>query len=257
MKCRAAVLLGLVLATMAMAGPVEELLTQATTAETGLDSARALELYVQADRIKPDDPAILQKIARQYSDLVLDQPTLEGKKRYAQTALDYAMRAVALNPRDPVNVLSLAVCHGKLAVYSDTRTKIRYSRLVKEEAERALVIDPNYAWAHHLLGRWHHEVAGLGAASRWLVRLFYGGLPDASHEQAVVHLRRAVELEPDELNHHLELGFALAAAGDKAGARTNWQYGLKLPSRGKHDEASKQRAREALGTEVQVRGSGG
>jgi tetratricopeptide (TPR) repeat protein len=223
-----------------------DLLAQARAAEVRLDSVRALELYLQADAAKPDDSYILQKIARQYSDLVLDQSNDGERKRHAQMALDYAQRAVAVDPRDPVNVLSLAVAHGKLAVYSDTKTKLQYSRLVKEEAERALALDPGYAWAHHVLGRWHHEVASLGLTSRWVVRVLYGGLPGASHEQAVAHLQRAVELEPDELAHHLELGFALAAAGRKAEARTSWQHGLQMVSRGKHDESAKHRARAAL-----------
>jgi tetratricopeptide (TPR) repeat protein len=143
-------------------------------------------------------------------------------------------------------VLSLAVCHGKLAVYSDTRTKVRYSRLVKEEAERALALDPGYAWAHHILGRWHHEVASLGTTARWAVRLFYGGLPDASPEEAVRHLERAVALEPDELNHHLELGFAYAAAKRQPEAETAWRRGLAMPDRGRHDAVAKQRVRVAL-----------
>lgn len=222
------------------------LVREAQAAEARLDPARALELLLQADRAQPNDALILQKIARQYSDLVVDQPDVEAKKRYALTALDYARRAVALNPADPVNVLSLAICHGKLAVYSGTQDKIRYSRLVKEEAERALALDPNYAWAHHVLGRWHYEVAGLGATSRFFVRLFYGGLPAASADEAVRQLTRATELEPGELNHWLELGFALRAAGRTEAARAAWIHGLAMPDRSKHDPAAKQRARAAL-----------
>lgn len=240
----------LLLALRLPAAEVDQLLSQATEAESQLDSRRALTLLLEAERLKPNDAKLLQKIARQYSDLVLDQPDREAKKRYAQTALDYSLRAVALDPRDPVNVLSLAVCHGKLAVYSDTRTKVQYSRLVKEEAERALALDPNYAWAHHVLGRWHYEVASLGAGARFFVRLFYGGLPEASYAQAIEHLTRAVALEPTELNHHLELGFACAAAGNAEEARRHWQHGLALASRGKHDEPAKARAREALAAQT-------
>jgi tetratricopeptide (TPR) repeat protein len=244
---RRLLLLGLLgLAAMLRAADAGDLVREALAAEARLDSRAALRLYEQADAARPNDAFILQKIARQYSDLVVEQPDVEGKKRYAQTALDYAQRAVALKPDDPVNVLSLAVCHGKLAVYSDTNTKIRYSRLVKEDAERALALDPNYAWAHHLLGRWHYEVADLGATSRFFVRLLYGGLPPASFDEGLRHLRRATELEPDELNHWLELGFAHAAAGQFEAARTEWARGLAMPSRGKHDEPAKQRARAAL-----------
>lgn len=246
MRLRLSAVLCLTFAVALPAVEVRPLLDAALAAEARLDSARALELFLQADAAKPDDAFILQKIARQYSDLTTEQPTLEAKKRHAQTALDYALRATALEPRNPVNVLSLAVCHGKLAVYSDTRTKVQYSRLVKEEAERALALDPNYAWAHHILGRWHHEVASLGLTARWAVRLFYGGLPEASPQEAVRHLEKAVALEPTELNHHLELGFAYAAAGRPADAQTVWQRGLLMPDRGRHDTAAKSRVREAL-----------
>lgn len=221
-------------------------LEEARVAEAKLDSARALELLERADAARPNDPVILQRIAKQYSDLVVDQPSMEEKKRYAQRALDYAKRAVALNPDDAVSVLSLAISHGKLAVYSDTRTKVSYSRLVKEEAERALVLKPDYAWAHHVLGRWHYEVAELSGAAKFLVKILYGGLPAASVEQAVLELKRATELEPDELNHWLELGFAYAAAGNNVEAASSWKRGLAMPTRGKHDEPSKRRAQEAL-----------
>lgn len=224
----------------------DRLVREGLDAEARLDSNAALVLYQKADAVRPNDAFILQKIARQYSDLVVDQPNAASKKRFAQTALDHAQRAVALKPDDAVNVLSLAICHGKLALYSDTQSKIRYSRLVKEEAERALALDPRYAWAHHVLGRWHYEVAELGSTSRFFVRVLYGGLPEASIDQALQHLQRATQLEPDELNHWLEVGFAFAAAGRLAEAREAWERGLAMPVRGKHDEPSKQRAREAL-----------
>ena len=240
-------LLGLAgLAVSLPAAASDELVRTALAAEVRLDSRAALRLFEQADAARPNDAFILQKIARQYSDLVVDQPDIEAKKRYARIALDFAQRAVALQPDEAENVLSLAVCHGKLAVYSDAKTKVRYSRLVKEEAERALALNPDYAWAHHVLGRWHYEVAGLGTTSKFFVRLLYGGLPPASFDEGIRRLQRATELEPGELNHWLELGFAYAAAGQADAARTAWTRGLAMPSRGKHDEPAKQRARAAL-----------
>ena len=225
---------------------IDELMLQVSAAETVQHSRRALQLLQQADKLRPDDVLILQKIARQYSDLVLEQPSLEEKKRYAQTALEYSQRAFALNPKDPVSILSLAVCHGKLALYGDTRTKAQYSRLVQEEAAQALALDPNYAWAHHVLGRWHYEMATLDASSRFFLKLFYRALPAASVSESIQHLQRATELEPGELNHWLELGFAYLAAGKPQKARTQWVNGLQLPSRGAQDESAKQRARDAL-----------
>jgi tetratricopeptide (TPR) repeat protein len=221
-------------------------LKAALAAEARLDSRQALELFLVLQRESPQDAFLAQKVAQQYSDLVVDQRSPEEKKHFARLALEWSERAVQLDPENAVNVLSLAVCHGKLATFSDTLTKVKYSRLVKEEAERALALDPDYAWAHHLLGRWHREVADLGSTARFFVRLFYGGLPDASAAEAVSHLERAVALEPTELSHRLELGFAYAAAGQPERARESWKRGLAMPPRKKHDVAAQQRAREAL-----------
>jgi len=234
------------LAAAVFAAEPTPLVREALAAEARLDARRALELFLQADAAQPADAFILQKIARQYSDLADDQPDIADRKRHAQTALDYARRAVALSPSDPVNVLSAAICHGKLGLHSDTREKVRYSRLVREDAEQALRLDPEYAWAHHVLGRWHYEVASLGPAAKFFVRLFYGGLPAASFDEGIRHLRRAAELDPAELTHWLELGSACLAAGQTEGARQHWIHGLAIPSRHKPDEPAKQRARAAL-----------
>jgi tetratricopeptide (TPR) repeat protein len=240
------VLLFLVLTALLPAAPVEELLREAQVAEAKLDLARALELYQQADAARPNDAFILQKIARQYSDQVPDQPTDEGKREFATRGLEYARRSFALEPTNSAYAVSIAICHGHLALISDIRTKVQYSRLIKEEVERALALDPNNAWAHHLLGRWHYEVASLGATARFFARLFYGGIPPASTTEGVNHLKRATDLEPGELSHWIDLGFAYAAAGRIADARAAWAHGLAMPSRSPHDVPAKKRAADAL-----------
>jgi tetratricopeptide (TPR) repeat protein len=232
--------------TQGFAATAEDLVKQALAAEARLETGDALRLFLAADQLKPNDAFVLQKIARQYSDSVVDARDDEEKKRLAQSALDYSQRAVQIDPKNPENVLSLAVSRGKLALYSDTRDKIEYSRLIKEEAEQALALDPNYHWAHHVLGRWHYEVASLGSATRFFVGLVYGGLPAASTAEGVRHLERAVELSPQTLIHHLELGFAYLEANREAEARTAFERGLALPSKEKHDEDAKARARRAL-----------
>ncbi len=222
------------------------LLARALQAESNQDSAQALTLFLQLERLRPDDPFVLQKIARQYSDTIVDLADRDRQVDYAERALAYAQHATELAPDDPVNVLSIAIARGKLATLSDTRTKVELSRLIKRDAERALALDPDYAWAHHVLGRWHYEVAELGTLARWIVRLGFGGLPEASHAAAITHLERAIALEPEVLAHHLELGFAYLAVGREAEARHQFEYGLELPSREKHDEVAKARARRAL-----------
>ncbi len=232
------------LPTIARTG--SELVDEALKAEAQLDARRALELFQAAEKAGRTDAFVLQKIARQYSDLMTELSTREEQRIFATQALEYSRRAAAAEPSNAVNVLSVAISLGKLALVSDVADKVRYSRLVREEAERALALDPNYAWAHHILGRWHYEVADLGAASRAAVRFLFGGLPSASAAESVRHLLQAVALEPDELQHHLELGFACLASKNPTRAQEAFARGLAMPSRAKHDEPAKTRARAAL-----------
>lgn len=225
---------------------IDDVLARALAAELAFDVAEALRLYQQADTLRPDDPAILQKIARQLSDLEFAATDPAEKKRLAAEALARARRAAELAPRDAVNALSIAICHGKLAAHENTRGKIERSRLVHAYAERALALDPAYDWAHHVLGRWHHEVAALGAASRLFVRVVHGGLPEASRAEAVRRLEEAVRLAPARVPHHVELGFALLASGRASEARASFERALALPSVELYDEPAKARARAAL-----------
>ena len=223
------------------------LLADASAAESRFDSSAALSLYRRALVARPDDPALLEKISRQLSDLSEDVPAADPttKERLLAEALSFAERAATLAP-NATNLTSVAVCHGKLALLSDTRTKIERSRLVRDFAERALAADPNYAYAHHVLGRWHLEVATLNPAKRFLVRLIYGGLPHATLAAAVAHLQRAVELESDRPAHYVELGFALRADEQPDAAHTAFARALALSPKSHYDRLAQSRARAAL-----------
>src|SRR5207245_1927658 len=123
--------------------------------EAHFEAKTALILFLEADAARPNDPFILQKISKQYSDSISDVSDPAGKKAFAEKSLAYARRAVALQPKNAANVLSVAISYGKLGLCSDLRTEIECSRFVKDYAERALVLDPSYDWACHVLGRWH------------------------------------------------------------------------------------------------------
>jgi len=239
-------LLALTLTTALRAADAGALVKDAEAAEARFDAKTALELFLQADAARPNDPVILQKIARQYSDLTFDLTDPAEQRRFAEQALAYAQRAYQLAPKNPDNVLSLAICYAKIGFYADTRTKIENSRFVKQYAEQALALDPNDDFAHHVLGQWHYEVASVGPTKRLLVNLIYGGLPPASTAEGVKQLRRAVELAPDIPAHHAELGRALLADGQREAGERELRKALALPRKLKYDDEAKRRAREAL-----------
>lgn len=240
--------LGLLTGLSAAAAPAPDaLVAAALQAEAALDTPRALELFLAADRARPNDAFIIQKIARQHSDLIPDRKATAEREALAKTALGYAERAVALQPDNAINVLSVAICRGQVAFFGGVRARVEAARDVRAAAERALALDPGYAWAHHVLGRWHREMVELGRIARLWVNLFYGGLPPGSLETALEHLDRAVTLEPKELAHHVERGLILIDLKRTDEARAALQHGLSLPDSARHHTEFRQRGVEALG----------
>jgi len=215
-------------------------------ADARLDPGRALQFYLQANAEHPNDPAILLKVAKAYSDSTLADADRDENRRRMAAALECSRRAAQLKPHDPVALLSVAVSYGKLGIYCDTGEKIKYARLVKDYAEQALAADPNYAYAHHVLGQWEYEVASLGRTKRFLVSIFYGGLPAASAAEGVRELERAVQLEPDTTSHHLALGFAYLANGECAKGRQCFERVLAMPCRELYDPDCHRQAEQAL-----------
>jgi tetratricopeptide (TPR) repeat protein len=226
--------------------PLSPWIENGLAAEAHAQPEAALAAFQKADQEAPNTPFILNKISKQLSDSSETISDPAEKDRLLAEARAYAQRAVALEPDEPANLVSLAVCYGKLAQTAGNRRKVEYSRKVRDLAEEALSLNPNYAWAHHVLGRWHCQVAQVGGAARAVAKLLFGGLPPASVEEGILHLKRAAELSPDVPAHRIELGFAYSQAGDMTRARKAWEAGLKLPAHDKHDEICKTRAQAAL-----------
>jgi tetratricopeptide (TPR) repeat protein len=222
------------------------LLAQGDAYDARLDTARALDTYLQAEKLGRSDAEVLYRIARQYALSMNDTTSKDEQKQRAEKALAYAQRAVAADPQHAKSQLSVAICYGRLLPFGDARTKVQYSRLIKEHAERALQLDPSDSYAYHVLGAWNYEVAKLGPLMRSAAKIIYGGVPSASNEEAVRLLREAVTRAPDRVAHHVELGRAYAALGEIAPARTELQAALALPNREKDDPESKRRATQAL-----------
>jgi tetratricopeptide (TPR) repeat protein len=225
---------------------VAELIEQGDALDAKLDNAQALKAYLQAERLGAVDADTLYRIARQYALLMNDTKSPEAQRELGETALAYARRAVMADPNNAKAQLSAAVCYGRLVSLVGSKTKVEYSRLIKEHADLALKLDPRDSYAWHILGVWNYELAKMGALMRGVVRVVYGGIPSASNEEAARDLRKAVELSPLRVSHHAELGRAYAALGMKDQARTELQKALALPSVEKDDPESKRRAREAL-----------
>ena len=226
--------------------PVDDLIKQGDVFDEKFEPAEALDSYLSAEKLAPDNVVLLLRIARQYRHLMQDETKVETKKKLGGIARDYAERAVKAAPDEAEAHLSVAITHAKMVPILSTKEKMEASRMVKTAVDKAISLDPKKDQAWHILGCWHQRLADVGMVKRALAMVVYGGLPAATNEDSVKCLQKAIELNPDSLIHYIELGRTYAQMGKVEEARQFIEKGLAMPDKAKDDAEVKGFGRETL-----------
>jgi hypothetical protein len=133
---------------------------------------------------------VLLRVSKQYCDLAGAAKSADTAQPLAETALDFGRRAVALDEKNAKAHLNLAVCYAKLTDFVGAKTKLEYSKLIRDEAQQSLALDATDDYAWHVMGRWNAGVTNVGVVMKTLARIVYDGLPSASNEDACVVSRK-------------------------------------------------------------------
>jgi tetratricopeptide (TPR) repeat protein len=239
----AALLVG---AFAASAGEVAATIAAGDAALEKLDLEAGIAAYRGALEAAPDSYEALWRLARALTDKATLSKQPGEQKGLCVEAEKLARKAVSLKPSDSNGHAYLAVAVGKLALFEGGKRKVELSKEVKAEAEKALQLNPDDAVALHVLAIWNREMVELGWFLKSFAQLLYGKFPPASLDTALADLRRASELEPDVIPHHVELGITLASAKHWAEAKTELEKGLALPTTWVTDDYYRALARPSL-----------
>jgi tetratricopeptide (TPR) repeat protein len=156
----------------------------------------------------------------------------------------YARRAVRANPAGAEGHVALAASLGRAAILVGAEEKVRRAGLIREEALRALAINPRQDEAHHILGRWTAEVMRLPGISRFFAQHVLGArvFNQASWQQAIHYMEQAVRLAPGRIAHRVALADIYADAKQRRRAEDQLRVVDALPLREAMDTNYKQQA---------------
>ncbi len=143
----------------------------------------------------------------------------------------YAERAIRADSTRPDGHYALAMVLGRLSRTKGSKERVRYAKIIFDQATRAVQIDSNYDLAHHVLGAWHAEVKRLSGFQRFFAKALFGGgfMDKANWADAVRHLERAVAIAPNHIYHRLELAEVYTDLGQYSKAREQCQAIVTLP----------------------------
>jgi tetratricopeptide (TPR) repeat protein len=156
----------------------------------------------------------------------------------------YAQRAVAADPSGADGHFALAASLGRAALMVGPEEKVHRATLIRNEALRALAIDPRHDGAYHILGRWNAEIMRLPGVGRFLAKHFLGAgvFDQASWPRAISYLEKAVELAPGRIYHHLALADIYADTRRLGEAEAQLRLVDSLPVREAMDTNYRQQA---------------
>ena len=227
----AAALLALgVWASAARAVPtVAEQLAQGDAAYAHGDLPLAYSEYSAALKGDSLSYAVLWRLARVESERGEDASGDE-QRDLIQAAVEHARAAVRAAPDSAQGHVWLAVALGRQALKEGPKTQLALSREIKSEVDRALAIDPMIGRGYHVRAMWNRKLATLNFMERMAANTVLGGVPKgASMDNAVRDFQKAIELEPDYVNHHLELGRTYMSLKRWDDARHELERAVSLP----------------------------
>ena len=126
------------LAGVAESQDVSPLIKKADELDAQGRSDDAIETLKQAEKISPNNPNLLIKLSQDYSDKIDDTKENSEKLKFAKLCLEYAKKAVQQAPDNADAHVCLSIAYGKMTDFTDNKTKMEYSKIVKSEAEKAV-----------------------------------------------------------------------------------------------------------------------
>jgi len=166
-------------------------------------------------------------------DLGLELPNAQKARRDTlyNEARALAERAVRVNANGADGHYMVAVAIGRVALTLGARQRVRYASVIRSEALRATELDPRHDGALHVLGRWNAEIQRLSGITKFFAKTFLGAsvFSQATWENAESYFTQAVNNNPQNIYHHLDLAETLIDMDKPAEARTHLEQVGQLP----------------------------
>jgi tetratricopeptide (TPR) repeat protein len=241
----------LTIQTQAESASFTNFLVQGERSERNGDVPTAEKFYSQAERLAFSNAPDLCVLTKNYCDLMYSVDSAAAKKGLVKHAMACASRAVSTDPKSPTAHACMAVCYAKESAFADIKTKVTYSHLIKNEADKTIALNPKQDVAYYLLGRWNYGVANLGLLPRTYVKVAYGGLPDASNGEAIKDFKQAITLAPNHIIYYAGLAEVYETTGQKTQARAEWEKCINLRPLDRDDEDARREAATKLNSTSQ------
>ncbi|HSU50064.1 MAG TPA: hypothetical protein VLJ41_05725 [Segetibacter sp.] len=237
----------LVLSGKVFSQDVSVLMKEASNFERSLKDDEALEKYKSVLSSEPQNLQALIKSSEISSAVGGRQADKKVKLNYYEQAKDFADKALAINSNSADANYVRAVAASRLTeVEPDNKKLIADVKDIRTFADKALQADPNHGKANYVMGKWNYEMVSLSWAKKAAIKVLFGGMPEATIDNAFKYMEKCRTLEPYFVLNFLDLAKAYKYDNQPAKAIAVLNQLVKLPTRTPDDLAYKNEGKKML-----------
>jgi tetratricopeptide (TPR) repeat protein len=127
------------------------LIAKGDAAYKKFDNKAALQFYKTSLGTDPKNYEAAWKLARAYVDVGEKLSDKKERRSHYEKGYEYAKKAVVINPNGAKGHLFLSIAIGRIALDAGAKERVKLSKEVKSEVDKALAIDPQDDAAWHVL----------------------------------------------------------------------------------------------------------
>lgn len=203
----------------------EEVIAKSDELYAAIQLVPAKQAIDEAVKKYGDNYDILWRASRVYSGYAETLPEKDQEKVVLQ-AKEFAERTIKANPQGMHGYLWRGIANGKLALFKGVFSAAGLVKSINDDVKKAIALNngstAQLATAHYVLGRIHLKLSEKPKFVRMPLGLGFGNIDDA-----IIHLKKAVELYPGYIMFHLDYARALIEEDRESEAKREL---LKIPA---------------------------
>lgn len=215
-------------------------------ASKAFDNQKALDKFLEALAVAPNDDEVLWRISRAYVDIGEHLPSTTEEEKQAQLAtyekaLEFAEKAVTANAKSSMSYTRRAIANGRIALFKGVWGALDFVNAAKSDCEKAIALDSANNAAYYVLGRTHAKVSEKPKIIRWPLGIGWASLDDATE-----YYEKAITLRPDFIMYRLDCAKAYIEMDEFEKAREHLSVISLLPKQDEDDDQFRREGKELL-----------
>ncbi len=210
------------------------------------DEKAAFAKFKEVLKLQPVNIYVLNKCSELCSRIGQRQSNPKMIEDYYAAAKTYAGIALKISPDNAESNCVMAIALGRSSMNSSGKDKINYVKEIKKHVDAAIKKDPSNFKAWHVLGRWHYEINNLNSFERMAVKIFFGGLPEASLKESIAAFEKAQSITGGFILNYFEMAKAYKKDNQTEKAIALLTKMLSVPNQTEDDPTIKENGKKLI-----------